>query len=161
MQVLKLEHCFTRSIPREVEKGILYVSMEYGTAVHSCCCGCGEQVVTPFSPTDWKMIFDGQSVSLSPSIGNWQLPCRSHYIIREGRIIEAGAWSQAQVNAEQRRDKASKALFYCKQAGSRAEQDPKFEDLGKPLPPPAQTTYGFAKIRCAVVAWFRGYGPRK
>lgn len=48
MRIRKLEHRFVRSVPRELESGILYVSMEYGTAVHSCCCGCGEQVVTPF-----------------------------------------------------------------------------------------------------------------
>ena len=36
-----------------------------------CCCGCGEEVVTPFSPAQWQMSFDGEAVSLHPSIGNW------------------------------------------------------------------------------------------
>lgn len=91
---------------------MLYISMEYGTAAHSCCCGCGEEVVTPFTPTDWKMTFDGETVSLSPSIGNWNLPCRSHYVIKHGRIIEAGPWSDDQIMAERRRDKAAKARYY-------------------------------------------------
>ena len=112
MRIHTLEHRFVRSAPRELEPGILYVSMEYATAVHTCCCGCGEQVVTPFSPTDWKMTYDGKSVSLMPSIGNWQLPCRSHYVIRQGRAIEAKPWSSAQVEVELRRDKATKARFY-------------------------------------------------
>lgn len=123
IRIRKLTHCFMPSIPRELDPGTLYVSMEYGTAVHSCCCGCGEQVVTPFSPTDWKMTYDGRSVSLTPSIGNWQLPCRSHYVIREGTIVEAGSWSSAQVNAEQKRDKAAKARFYSTQASSVSEED--------------------------------------
>lgn len=112
MRTRTLEHRFVRSIPRELEGGILYVSMEYATVVHSCCCGCGEQVVTPLSPTDWRMIYDGESVSLMPSIGNWQLPCRSHYVIRRGRVIEAGPWSPEQVDAELRRDSAAKVRFY-------------------------------------------------
>ncbi|WP_199272062.1 DUF6527 family protein [Paraburkholderia acidiphila] len=120
MRITTLEHRFVRSVPRELAPGILYVSMDYATAVHSCCCGCGEQVVTPLSPTDWKMIYDGASVSLMPSIGNWQLPCRSHYVIRQGRVIEAEPWSAAQVAAERRRDKAAKANFYGEQVDDRS-----------------------------------------
>jgi len=37
---LSLEHRFVRNVPRELESGILYISMDYATAVHSCCCGC-------------------------------------------------------------------------------------------------------------------------
>jgi hypothetical protein len=48
-----LQHRFVRNAPRELEPSVLYISMEYATAVHSCCCGCGERVVTPFTPTDW------------------------------------------------------------------------------------------------------------
>lgn len=107
-----LEHRFVRNVPRELEPGVLYVSMEYATAVHSCCCGCGERVVTPFTPTDWSMEFDGESVSLSPSVGNWNQACRSHYVIRRNHVIEAGPWSAARVEAERRRDKRAKAAHY-------------------------------------------------
>ncbi|HHT8250358.1 TPA: DUF6527 family protein [Citrobacter braakii] len=112
LKIKKLEHRFIRSIPRELDVGVIYISMEYATAVHSCCCGCGEQVVTPFSPTDWKMIFDGESVSLAPSIGNWHSTCRSHYIIKQGIIIEAGSWNDAQISAERKRAKLAKADYY-------------------------------------------------
>lgn len=107
-----LEHRFVRNVPRELEPGVLYISMEYATAVHSCCCGCGERVVTPFTPTDWHMTFNGESVSLHPSVGNWNQKCRSHYVIRQGRVLEAGPWSNAQVEAERRRDKKAKAAYY-------------------------------------------------
>ncbi len=123
MRIRMLEHRFVRSVPRELEAGVLYVSVDYATAVHSCCCGCGEQVVTPLSPTDWKMIYDGESVSLTPSIGNWQLPCRSHYVIRQGHVIEAGSWSTAQVEAEYQRDKAAKADFYRDKGSAAGNQD--------------------------------------
>ena len=107
-----LKHRFVDHIPEKVEPGVLYVSMEYGTAAHSCCCGCGEEVVTPFTPTDWKMTFDGETVSLHPSVGNWSLACRSHYVIKRGRVIEAGPWTDEQVAAERRRDRAAKARHY-------------------------------------------------
>jgi len=59
-----------------------------------------DEVVTPFTPTDWKMTFDGETVSLRPSIGNWNDACRSHYVIERGRVIEALPWADWQVEAE-------------------------------------------------------------
>ncbi|WP_372574850.1 DUF6527 family protein [Ruegeria jejuensis] len=111
----RLEHAFVEHIPETIEPGILYISMEYGTAAHSCCCGCGEEVITPFTPTDWKMIFDGETVSLRPSIGNWTLDCRSHYVIKRGRVVEAGPWTDEQVAAERLRDRKAKSRHYANQ----------------------------------------------
>jgi hypothetical protein len=108
----RLEHRFVEHIPERLEAGVLYVSMEYATSVHSCCCGCGEEVVAPFTPTDWKMTFDGETISLRPSIGNWTLKCRSHYVIDRGKVIEAGPWSDEQIEAERRRDRTTKTRFY-------------------------------------------------
>ena len=73
-----------------IEEGKIYVSIAYATAVHKCACGCGKEVVTPLSPTDWKLIFDGKTVSLDPSIGNWGFPCRSHYWVRNNRARMGG-----------------------------------------------------------------------
>ncbi|WP_310793974.1 DUF6527 family protein [Paraburkholderia sp. BL23I1N1] len=56
--------------------------MEYGTISHSCCCGCGNEVVTPLTPTDWSLTFDGEHISLWPSVGSWNLPCQSHYVVK-------------------------------------------------------------------------------
>ena len=108
----QLEHKFVKSVPRSLESGILYISLDYATVVHSCCCGWGEEVVTPLSPTDWNMTFDGVSVSLSPSVGSWNLKCRSHYFIRYGKVIVAGSWSKEQIEFEHKRDKHAKARFY-------------------------------------------------
>lgn len=104
---------FVKGIPRNLEPGVFYVSLEYGTAVHSCFCGCGKEVVTPLTPTDWRLTIDGEFVSLWPSVGNWNLPCRSHYVIKRNQVIEAGSWSKSKIEAEQRRDKAAKAKFYA------------------------------------------------
>ena len=108
----KLEHRFVQFIPETLEAGVLYISLEFCTASHRCCCGCGEEVATPLSPVAWRMTFDGESVSLWPSIGSWTLKCRSHYVIGHGQVHAAPPWSNAQVEAEQRRDRDARASYY-------------------------------------------------
>lgn len=110
----RLEHRFVQYIPEQLEPGIIYISMEYATAAHGCCCGCGEQVITPFTPTDWELTFDGETVSLWPSIGNWNFACRSHYIIRSSRIVGAEPWEDERIDRNRRRDKLRKVEFYGK-----------------------------------------------
>jgi hypothetical protein len=104
---------FVKAVPEELEDGILYVS-EYGTAVHKCCCGCGSEVVTPIGPTGWKLIRQGPTVSLKPSIGNWNLPCRSHYWITQNQILWAGKWSEKQIAAARRSENKEKRAYYGK-----------------------------------------------
>jgi hypothetical protein len=128
----RLEHRFVDHIPERLEEGVLYVSMEYATSAHSCCCGCGEEVVAPFTPTDWKMTFDGETISLRPSIGNWTLKCRSHYVIDRGKVIEAKPWSDEQVEAERRRDQAAKARHY----GHPAKVEPVVQSAPPKTDPP-------------------------
>lgn len=129
MRFHQLEHRFVHSIPSTIEPGVLYVSIEFATAIHLCCCGCGREVVTPFTPTDWKLTFDGVSISLWPSIGNWNFPCRSHYIVKENRIIEAAPWSQTMVEAERERDKRTKAAYF---AGQKQDVQPTEQPKERP-----------------------------
>jgi hypothetical protein len=107
-----LRHEFVEFIPDAIEEGRIYVSIDYATAVHKCACGCGKEVVTPLSPTDWKLIFDGKTVSLDPSIGNWGFMCRSHYWVRNDRAIWAEDWSQARVDANRAHDRRAKDKYY-------------------------------------------------
>lgn len=110
--VEEFEPRFVKSIPSDLELGVLYVSMEYGAVVHSCCCGCGQEVVTPLTPTDWHLEYDGEAITLRPSVGNWTLPCRSHYIIRRNRVIECADWDDEMVEEKRRRDAQMKREFY-------------------------------------------------
>lgn len=93
-----LTHEFVEFIPDDPHEGTLYVSMRFATVVHKCCCGCGTEVVTPLSPTEWKLIFDGKTISLDPSIGNWSLECQSHYWIRGNQVRWARQWSQTEID---------------------------------------------------------------
>lgn len=103
---------FVEFIPDKVEKGVLYISTRYATATHKCACGCGEIVVTPIRPTDWTLTWNGETVTLNPSIGNWSLPCRSHYWIVENRIVWARKWSNLEVEASRAKDNLAKARYY-------------------------------------------------
>jgi hypothetical protein len=87
-----MQHKFVEFIPETFEGGVLYITMQYRTAVHLCACGCGNKVVTPFSPLDWKLTFDGKTISLYPSIGNWGFDCRAHYFITNSRVKFVKKW---------------------------------------------------------------------
>lgn len=104
MKVNRLEHRFVTSVPEQIDPGFLYISLDFATMMHLCACGCGREVVTPLSPKDWRMTYDGQSVSVHPSVGSWSLPCRSHYVIKRSKIRWAGDWSDEQVEMGRRAD---------------------------------------------------------
>ena len=99
-------------MPETLEEGVLYVSMEYCTAIHNCVCGCGNKVVTPISPTDWRLKFDGKSISLKPSIGNWSFDCQSHYWITNNRIHWAGKWDKSEIEEGRRADQYRKQTYF-------------------------------------------------
>jgi hypothetical protein len=112
-QATSLAFKFVQAIPEKLEDRTLYVSLDYATAVHKCCCGCGREVITPLSPTDWKVTYDGESVSLSPSIGNWNFECRSHYWIHKSTVQWARQWSKAEIEAGRAHDRRAKANQYA------------------------------------------------
>lgn len=104
MEAADIEPEFVKFIPANLTQGKLYVSMLYATTVHLCACGCGNRVVLPLSSAEWQLYFDGESVSLTPSVGNREYPCRSHYWIKANKIRWAALWTNAQIAAGRRRD---------------------------------------------------------
>lgn len=110
-----IQHKFVEFIPNSPEQGILYISIEYRTAVHLCICGCGNKVVTPFSPTDWEIRFNGKTVSLYPSIGNWNFECKSHYFITRNKIFIARKWEDWEIEEGRVEEKANKEKYFKKQ----------------------------------------------
>lgn len=114
MRIPELKPEFVEYIPDVIEEGRLYISIPYTTAIHLCCCGCGHEVVTPLSPRDWRLTFDGEGVSLHPSIGNWSFSCRSHYWITNNKILSAIQWSKEQIDAGRERDAGARANYFEK-----------------------------------------------
>lgn len=122
-----LVHRFVDLIPDKLEAGTVYVCIPYATVVHACCCGCGREVVTPLTPLDWKLTFDGETISLAPSIGNWSLECQSHYWIKGNRVHWAPRMSAAAIERGRAEDRARRQLW----AKSRESAPP--TDLAPPL----------------------------
>lgn len=109
---MQLEPEFVEFIPEVPQDGTLYISRKYATAVHKCCCGCGNKVVTPLSPTGWRLTVRGKYVTLYPSIGNWSFPCRSHYYIRRNQVIWSYAMSEQEIDAGRRYDAKLKEQYF-------------------------------------------------
>lgn len=94
-----MKHKFVEFIPSELESETLYISIEYDVAKHLCPCGCRSVIVTSLSPARWKLIYDGETVSLRPSIGNWTSECKSHYFITNDEVEWAGQMSEYQIDS--------------------------------------------------------------
>jgi hypothetical protein len=102
---------FVEFVPKELEEGVLYISIPYRTAVHRCACGCGSRITTPIRPHQWRLTYDGESVSLSPSIGNWSYPCQSHYWIARNDIAWSKKFSKEKIASVRARDKADRDRY--------------------------------------------------
>ena len=108
---MKFELQQVEFMPKELEPNVLYVSETYGTAAHLCACGCGAKIRTPLGPTEWSVRSGPNGPTLRPSVGNWQLPCRSHYFITNGEIEWANQWSEARIQAGRVQEAARREAY--------------------------------------------------
>jgi len=102
---------YVDNIPDHLEEGVLYICEGYKTVVHKCCCGCGEEVVTPLSPADWSLKITGGKASLKPSIGNWDFDCRSHYWITRNQVQQSYDMTEREISYMKVKDKADKNAY--------------------------------------------------
>jgi len=110
---MKIELRRVEFMPKVLEPNVLYVSERYRTAAHLCACGCGEKIRTPLGPTEWSVTEDAGGPSLWPSIGSWQRPCRSHYVISNGSIHWASQWSDAQVQRGRKFEQEKRQAYFA------------------------------------------------
>ena len=99
-------------IPKDFELGKLYFSKKYGVAGHLCPCGCGNRIITPIDETEWSITIKKGRPTLYPSIGNWQLSCKSHYWITNGEIKWSYKWTDEQIMAGQQAEEERKKSYY-------------------------------------------------
>lgn len=89
---VRIEPIYVEFMPdfKDMEEAKIYISGKYKTAIHRCLCGCGLKTALPLDciidgvDHGWKLIKEnkeGTIVSFTPSVGNFQYPCKSHYII--------------------------------------------------------------------------------
>jgi hypothetical protein len=78
-----------------MEEGILYYSEEFELAGLRCACGCGHRI-TLLVPDSHQVFDQGGWATVRPSIGVFDAPCRSHYIISASGV----EWLPAFTGAE-------------------------------------------------------------
>ena len=103
---------YVEFIPKTLESGVLYVSKKFRTASHLCCCGCGTKIVTPLRETEYSLTEHGELVSMSPSIGNWNHPCQSHYWITDNHVVWARPMSKVEIRRGRAHDDALKEAYF-------------------------------------------------
>jgi hypothetical protein len=113
VRIHRIEPQFVEFVPEDLQVGVVYISIPYGAVVHSCCCGCGEKVSTPLSPAQWGVTYDGERISLSPSVGNGALPCKSHYVITRNEVRWVPSLTKAQTSAALNRDRSVVAEHFA------------------------------------------------
>ena len=86
--------------PDRLDRGVIYVIgvPQAWAAVMSCPCGCGSAIhlnLLPGASPRWDIEDHGdRAVTVCPSI--WRTSgCRSHFFIREGRVVWTPALSEA------------------------------------------------------------------
>lgn len=118
MKTSEFTPIIVESAPAQLEPGLLYISIKYHTVLHLCPCGCGEEIVTPIVQDQWHLEWDGKTVSLSPSVGNYRLPCQSHYFICNNKVV----WVPAQRENKKAKFPWMKTLTRKKKKNKRKKQ---------------------------------------
>ena len=118
MKINTIRPVYVESFPTMLEDGVLYISRRFNTACHRCFCGCETKIVTPLRATEYRLTDTGGKVTLYPSVGNWNHRCRSHYVIRNGEVLQAGSMTQAEIDDGRACDEAQKSAYYNRATGT-------------------------------------------
>ncbi|WP_394706122.1 DUF6527 family protein [uncultured Cohaesibacter sp.] len=78
-----------------MEQGVVYHSEEFEIAGLLCACGCGHRI-TLIVPDSHRVFDDGGYATIHPSVGVFDAPCKSHYVIRAGNVQWLPAFSGSQ-----------------------------------------------------------------
>jgi hypothetical protein len=101
-----------RYMPKELRTGVLFVSEEFGIAIHLCACGCGSKVRMALGPAEFAVIDAPGGPTVRPSIGNWQRPCQSHYWIERGEVLWAEQWTPEQIASGRALEESRRRAYY-------------------------------------------------
>lgn len=102
---------YVSNIPEKLDEGMLYICERYHIAAHKCCCGCGQEVITPLTPADWLIKNDNNFITLFPSIGNWSFKCQSHYWIKQNKVVWSGRMSKKEIDRVRAKDRLDKLAY--------------------------------------------------
>lgn len=117
-RIVQIEPRRVEFIPGELEEGVLYISERFHTAAHRCCCGCGAKIVTPLKPFAWTLTEAASGVTLRPSVGSWNLACKSHYWITKNAVEWDEVFSEAEIESVRKSDEIAREQHFARRARS-------------------------------------------
>lgn len=85
-------------IPRQMAEAVVYHTEEFELAGLLCACGCGHRI-TLLVPDSHEVWDDGGYVTISPSVGVLDAPCKSHFFITRGNVEMLPAFTVAHASA--------------------------------------------------------------
>jgi hypothetical protein len=93
LKQVEIEPVFMEFFPEVLEDNKVYISEENFVSAHNCLCGCKGKTILPlnhgegiFKHHGWNLIkHESGKVSFTPSVGNYQFPCKAHYIITKNK----------------------------------------------------------------------------
>ena len=88
-------------IPKPLAAGIVYHSEEFEIGALLCACGCGHRV-NLLVPDSHQVVSENGMATIEPSIAVCDAPCKSHYIIRAGRVQWLPRFSNAMASVVMR-----------------------------------------------------------
>lgn len=97
-------------IPKQLASGVVYHSEEFEVAAVLCACGWGHRVVL-LVPDSHQVSSKGGMATIRPSIAVCDAPCKSHYIITDGRVEWLPAFSNAVASSVMRNQIARHAAL--------------------------------------------------
>jgi len=97
-------------IPKQLTIGVVYHSKEFEVAAVLCACGCGHRVML-IVPDSHQVSSKGGMATIRPSIAVCDAPCKSHYIITDGRVEWLPAFSSAVASSVMRNQIARHAAL--------------------------------------------------
>ena len=81
-------------IPTEMREGVVYHTEEFELAGLLCACGCGHRI-TLLVPDSHEVRREAGYATIRPSIGVFDSPCKSHYLISGGDVQWLPAFTDA------------------------------------------------------------------
>ena len=102
-------------LPKGLDSGVVYHSEEFEVAALLCACGCGHRV-SLLVPDSHQVRSDAGMATISPSISVCDAPCRSHYLIKAGKVEMLPAFTPAMAASTMRHQIARHAAAETKRA---------------------------------------------
>ena len=92
---MKYRYQLVDRIPTQMREGVVYHTEELELAALLCACGCGHRV-NLLVPDGHQVLNEGGYATIRPSVGVFDAPCKSHFVVSAGDVHWLPAFSGAQ-----------------------------------------------------------------